>query len=80
LQITVLDLVQRVLRVMGSSLMPDVRNEASNEILHQYLSAAKARRQLGWEPLFTLEQGLEKTVAWYREFITMLDSETVAAR
>jgi CDP-glucose 4,6-dehydratase len=80
LQITVLDLVQRVLRVMGSSLMPDVRNEASNEILHQYLSAAKARRMLGWEPLFTLEQGLEKTVAWYREFITMLDSETVIAR
>jgi CDP-glucose 4,6-dehydratase len=80
LQITVLDLVQRVLRVMGSSLMPDVRNEASNEILHQYLSAAKARKMLGWEPLFTLEQGLEKTVAWYREFITMLDSETVIAR
>src|SRR6476661_4041684 len=48
LQITVLDLVQRVLTAMGSSLTPDVRNEASNEILHQYLSAAKARRQLGW--------------------------------
>lgn len=80
LQITVLELVQRVLRVMGSSLAPDVRNEASNEILHQYLSAAKARRMLGWEPLFTLEQGLEKTVAWYREFITSLDSEIAVTR
>lgn len=79
LQITVFDLVQRVLTAMGSSLTPDVRNEASNEILHQYLSAAKARRQLGWEPLFTLEQGLEKTVAWYREFIASQDNESLAA-
>ncbi|HEU5343524.1 MAG TPA: GDP-mannose 4,6-dehydratase [Ktedonobacterales bacterium] len=80
LQITVLDLTQRVLAVMGSSLTPDVRNEASNEILHQYLSAAKARKLLGWSPLFTLEQGLEKTVAWYREFITALDGEATSAR
>jgi nucleoside-diphosphate-sugar epimerase len=80
LQITVLDLTQRVLAVMDSSLTPDVRNEASNEILHQYLSAAKARELLGWSPLFTLEQGLEKTVAWYREFITALDGEAALAR
>lgn len=79
LQITVLDLTQRVLAVMDSSLTPDVRNEASNEILHQYLSAAKARELLGWSPLFTLEQGLEKTVAWYREFITALDGEAALA-
>jgi CDP-glucose 4,6-dehydratase len=77
LQITVLDLVQRVLRVMGSALTPDVRNEASNEILHQYLSAAKARRMLGWEPLFTLEQGLEKTVAWYTGFFEAQASEAL---
>jgi CDP-glucose 4,6-dehydratase len=54
-----------------------VRNEASNEILHQYLSAAKARRMLGWEPLFTLEQGLEKTVAWYTGFFEAQASEAL---
>ena len=45
LQVTVLDLVRQILRLMGSDLEPDVRNEASNEIRHQYLSAAKARRR-----------------------------------
>jgi CDP-glucose 4,6-dehydratase len=68
LQVTVLDLVGRVSALMGSDLAPDVRNEASNEIRHQYLSAAKARRELDWSPLFTLERGLDRTVAWYREF------------
>lgn len=54
---------------MDSDLKPDVRNEASNEIGHQYLSAAKARRMLGWSPLFDLDRGLQKTIKWYREFL-----------
>jgi CDP-glucose 4,6-dehydratase len=69
IQVTVLDLVRRILRVMDSNLEPDVRNEASNEIIHQYLSAAKARRELGWSPLFNLEKGLAATVAWYQDFL-----------
>ena len=68
LQITVLELVEKILRRMGSSLTPEIRNEASNEIRRQYLSAEKARRVLGWRPLFTLEEGLDRTIAWYREF------------
>jgi len=70
LQVTVLDLTHKILDLMGSDLEPEVRNEASNEIKHQYLSAAKARRMLDWEPLFTLESGLEKTIRWYTEFLT----------
>ena len=70
LQVTVLELVNRVLSIMGSNTTPDVRNEASNEIRHQYLSAAKARQQLGWAPLFTLDGGLQNTIRWYEDFFT----------
>ena len=69
LQITVLDLVRRLLAVMGSGLEPEIRNEATHEIRHQYLSAAKARRVLGWKPLYDLEGGLRRTVDWYRAFL-----------
>jgi len=68
LQMTVLELVQRILTLMGSQATPDIRNEAVNEIRHQYLSAAKAREMLGWRPLFSLEEGLRATIAWYRRF------------
>ncbi len=68
LQITVLEIVQRILDLMGSTLTPDVRNEASNEIRLQYLNAAKARRCLQWEPLFTLDEGLQRTIQWYKDF------------
>jgi CDP-glucose 4,6-dehydratase len=74
IQITVLDLVKRILELMESDLMPDVRNEATNEIRHQYLSAEKARQILGWKPLFTLEEGLKKTIEWYKEFLNNYQS------
>jgi len=69
IQVTVNQIVRRILDLMGSSLKPDIRNEVRNEIQHQYLSADKARRLLGWSPLFTLESGLQKTIEWYREFL-----------
>jgi len=50
-------------------LEPDVQNQVTNEIRRQYLSAAKARRMLAWAPMFDLEQGLERTIAWYRAHI-----------
>jgi CDP-glucose 4,6-dehydratase len=69
-QVTVQDLVGKILGMMRSNLKPQVLNEASNEIRHQYLSAEKARRMLGWKPLFTLDAGLERTIAWYRQFLS----------
>jgi CDP-glucose 4,6-dehydratase len=68
-QATVVDLVQRILKLMDSDLEPDIRNEATNEIRRQYLSAAKAREALGWHPLFSLDEGLQQTIAWYRDFL-----------
>lgn len=68
LQLTVLELVERILEHMGSDLEPDIRDEATNEIHHQYLSAAKAHRTLGWNPLYTLDEGLDRTIHWYKVY------------
>ena len=66
---TVIELVRRVLDAMQSDLEPLVLNEASNEIRRQFLSAARARRTLPWTPLFTLDEGMRRTVAWYERFL-----------
>jgi CDP-glucose 4,6-dehydratase len=65
----VLGLVTKILKLMGSSLEPVIQNQASNEIPEQFLSAQKARCELGWEPLFTLEQGLGRTIEWYTRYL-----------
>ncbi len=37
------------------------------ETRHIYLDASKIHKELGWSPTLTLEEGLEKTVAYFRE-------------
>jgi CDP-glucose 4,6-dehydratase len=54
---------------MQSPLEPRVLNEASHEIRRQYLSAERARTILGWQPIFTLAEGLARTIPWYRELL-----------
>jgi CDP-glucose 4,6-dehydratase len=68
IQVTALEMVQRILSLMSSPLTPDVRGEATNEIKHQYLSAEKARRMLAWSPGYELDEALTETIAWYRHF------------
>lgn len=67
--VTVLELLEVLQRVAGTDLEPDIRGTATHEIDAQHLSAAKARKMLGWAPRWTLEQALAETVAWYRDLL-----------
>jgi len=72
---TVLQVVELILRTMGrTDLKPTILNEASGEILNQYLDCAKAREQLGWRPQYTFEAGLKETVKWYQQLHDGLQS------
>jgi CDP-glucose 4,6-dehydratase len=68
-QITVSELVQKILDLMGSDLAPDIRADATHEIKHQYLSAAKARSVLHWTPAIDFDESLRRTIDWYRDFL-----------
>lgn len=68
-EVSVIDLTNLILRLMGSDLKPIIQNNAPNEILKQNLSSAKARKELGWTPQYTLEDGLKRTIAWYENFL-----------
>lgn len=70
-QLTVLSMTQMVLRLVErTDLEPTILGEAQNEIPHQYLTADKARRLLGWRSDFSIEEGLRRTIDWYRAFLT----------
>lgn len=66
LRLSVIELTEKILEMMGRrDLEPIILNQASDEIREQYLDATKIKAELGWSPLHTLEQGLEKTIDWY---------------
>jgi CDP-glucose 4,6-dehydratase len=73
--ISVLELVERILLLMETKLKPVIRCEVSNEILRQYLNADKAHRLLGWYPLYNLEEGLKRTISWYKDFFHVSNTQ-----
>ena len=52
---------------VGHAVEPVVLGQAAGEIHDQYLASEKARNRLGWSPAVGLEEGLARTVAWYRD-------------
>jgi CDP-glucose 4,6-dehydratase len=68
-QITVLNIVNQIINLMGTNLIPIIQNQATNEIQHQFLDTTKAKNVLGWKPEFTLVQGLKQAITWYEKFL-----------
>ena len=63
--LSALEIAQKLLDLMGSSLKLEILGEASQEIKNQFLDATKAKTVLNWKPLFPLEEGLKRTISWY---------------
>ncbi len=77
--VKILDLVERIIRIAGAKgLVPDIRGKDAGhgEIDRQWLDATRAREVLGWRPKVTLDEGLERTVAWYRDDFAGKPSDT----
>ncbi len=68
--LTVLELVEHILKLMDSRLQPVIRDQAKNEIKNQYMSAAKAREMLGWQARFNIDEGLGRTIEWYKSYLS----------
>jgi CDP-glucose 4,6-dehydratase len=74
--ITVLELVEQILLLCDrTDLKPEIKGKAEHEIDDQYLDPTRARAELGWNARFGHKDGLARTIAWYRQFL----SETVEA-
>ncbi|MDP3935234.1 MAG: GDP-mannose 4,6-dehydratase [Candidatus Giovannonibacteria bacterium] len=64
----VLEVVDRLKKIMGSSLEPRVMNIAKSEIPEQYLSLEKSKKILGWAPKHDFDSALVKTIGWYKNY------------
>jgi CDP-glucose 4,6-dehydratase len=63
------DVVARICALAGTDVQPDVRGSGTpdGEIDRQYVDASKLRALTGWEPRVDLDEGLRRTIEWYRE-------------
>jgi len=69
--IRMLDLVKLIIRAAGKEgrLEPEImlQHKIEGEIDAQYLSAEKARQALGWRAEISLEDGIRRSIDWYRQ-------------
>jgi CDP-glucose 4,6-dehydratase len=67
--VPVRDVVELVCRLAGRSVKPDIRGRGTpeGEIDRQWVDYSKLHRLTGWEPRVKLEDGLRRTIEWYRE-------------
>src|SRR5258706_1640586 len=68
--ISMLGLVNNIISLMNkeSELSPDIllQTKIENEIDAQYLSSTKVESRLGWTPKVDLNEGLKRTIDWYK--------------
>ena len=69
-KVSVIEITQAIQRAMNRpDLEPVILDQVRAEIRDQYLDSTKAKQGLGWTARHTLDQGLDKTIAWYRVFL-----------
>ena len=63
------DVVDLICRLAGSGVAPDIRGAGvpPGEIDRQWVDAAKLTQLTGWRPHTGLQDGLSRTLQWYRE-------------
>ena len=66
---SVLEIVREILEHARSPLEPTILGQNRGEIARQWLSSVKAARVLDWAPQVALDEGIARSVRWYREFL-----------
>lgn len=71
-EISVRDIAITILRLMGDPITPEfgALPERLIEIYRMHADVTKTRERVGWSSKVTLEEGLEKTIDWYRDALS----------
>jgi UDP-glucose 4-epimerase len=64
--VTVLDLVAALNRQLGTSLPAQHQPARAGDVRHSRADISRARQDLDYEPAVSFEEGLERTLRWYR--------------
>ncbi len=68
--LTVIEVVKEISNATGNKLQYKILNNAKYEIKHQYLESQKSKNILGWQPRHTFNQGIHKTIQWFKSYET----------
>jgi dTDP-glucose 4,6-dehydratase len=68
-ELTVMDIAQLVLKLTGSTSYIESNPLPADDLKVRRPDVRRARTLLGWEPAVTLEEGLDKTIEYFRNIL-----------
>jgi UDP-glucose 4-epimerase len=64
--VTLLELVERLNALIGTAIAPELVEPRPGDIKHSRADVSLAAELMGYEPVVAFDEGLARTVAWYR--------------
>jgi len=76
--VNIIDLAKTIIRLAGNQnievKLTKVPEDRGQEIAKQYVSIEKAKIELNWEPIYSLDKGLEISLEWYKKYLSKSES------
>ncbi len=66
-RITLNELVRLINRITGKNVHPTYAPPRPGDVRHSLADIRKAKEQLGYEPVVPFEEGLRRTIEWYKQ-------------
>jgi len=77
-RLTVQELAERMIAHLADGpLEPEHAPQRPGDVLHSQADISRAERELGYGPVVPFEEGLERTVGWYREAMADAAAEEI---
>ena len=64
---TLLELVEKINRILGKDILPIHTEERPGDVKHSLADISKAKKMLGYKVEVPFDEGLKKTIKWYKE-------------
>lgn len=65
--VKVADLIDKIFKIVGKKVPIEDLGERPGDVPANFASAQKIKERLGWKPQFTLEEGLVKTIEFFKK-------------
>lgn len=67
--LNLIDLLKAICDQLEKTYDPDFQPRRTGDVLHSWADISAAKRDLGYEPVVDIKEGLRKTISWYAQSV-----------
>jgi UDP-glucuronate decarboxylase len=71
-EFTVKELAEMIVEKIPTTSPMEIRPLPQDDPVRRQPDITRAKQQLGWEPTIPLDQGLDKTIAYFKELVARI--------